>query len=1113
MHGSASSRDTWIVRTTTNARRVVVIGLVAVGLIAVDASAAAPVRSALDDPAAFANPPRETRPKFRWWWGNVAGTSTLDPASIPSELKAIADAGFGGVEIAFNGGTWATATQRESLERALVEAKKLGLQIDMTLGAAWPFQTPNTQPGSGLSEQELMYGRTDVTGPSTFSGAVPAALDDANGQRGGKVIGVSAARVVRAGPAVTAGTPPSSPTVLDPDSLVDLTSKLRPDGTVSWEVPAGTWILFSYWQRDAEEGVIDHLSAASARAALEYVDKNQLGSAAGALPGVGDSFFEDSLELDVAELFWTPDFAAQFKARRGYEITRYLPLMFVQGMHKYWVPEFEPTPDFELPDGTGYRFRHDYYETETDLYVANHIDVIADWAKAKGMAFRSQVAFGNSFDVTRSAREIAGRGGRADDESLNAGDILPFSIRSRDWGFAFDHYRALVAGSHQGGSNEISYELGAVFLNELMVGLTDYKRIMDKAWAAGVTRPMIHGYATQPPGTPWPGNSNFIGLVSDSWNAATFPQWAMWKPLADYWGRGTKILQDGTPKTDVAIYRDGFSTTAATITGELPEIVVNQQLGDLPAAARQPINELLASTQAPRPSPFFDTEPLSRAGFTTQYLDPVGVRARVARGKGELFPKGPGYRALVLDTRWIPAATATALDRASGDGLAIVVVGGEPGRAAGGPDAKGDATVRAAFARILRRRTTREVARQDDVAEALADLGVRPAAEWSRSARVYTQRRVVGDTELYYLYNATDAAVRMTGSFAAAGAPSRLDLWTGEIAALPVYSAGGGRVRVPLDLAAGETEVVAFRPDRSRRAHVVSTSAQEVVPRGPTSVEVRGTGGRAGVRLSDGSRADALLPSLPGPLTLSSWSLTVDQVGPEGTTAIAVPGNGLGDWRSLPGVTAASGTGRYVTTVALPGDWAAADRGATVTLGRIEGAAQLHVNGRLASPRLSPVRPVDVTGLLKAGENTFEVVLTTTLKNRALSLLPLALATRPVLAAEPGTQPYGLFGPVRLAPFGRAVVDLPVLRRCASRRRVTVHVPVPRGFRVRGASVSIGGRTRRVAARRTGGRVAVVVDLRTRPKGTTIVKVRVTDRRGRSVSITRRYRLCTTRTP
>src|SRR5206468_1299047 len=189
--------------------------------------------------------------------------------------------------------------------------------------------------------------------------------------------------------------------------------------------------------RDSSEGVVDHLSAASARAGLKYLDDNQIGAAnAPPLPQFGGTFFEDSLELDASELFWTWDFQKQFRQRRGYDMTKLLPLMFVEGEHHYWVPEKEPTPDFELPDNSGYRYRHDYYETETDLYDANHIGVIADWAKTHGMRFRSQVAYGNSFDVTRSARTITRRGGLADDESLNAGDRYPFDLFMRDWHFA-----------------------------------------------------------------------------------------------------------------------------------------------------------------------------------------------------------------------------------------------------------------------------------------------------------------------------------------------------------------------------------------------------------------------------------------------------------------------------------------------------------------------------------------------------------------------------------------------------------------------------------------------------------------------------------------------------
>src|SRR4051794_16262535 len=1012
--------------------------------------------SVLDDPGAFRDPPRQVRPKFRWWWGNFALPSSLDTAAVTEELEAIGDAGFGGVEIGFTPSVWANDAQRAGLQASLAEARRRGLSVDMTLGANWPLQTPNTAKGTGLSEQELMYGRKDVSG--TFDGAVPPAIGD--DQPRGKLVAVTAARVVDRGPAVDqAGTPPAKPTVLDPASLVDLTAQVRPDRTLHWDAPPGDWILFAFWQREADEGVVDHLRADSARAALRYIDDNQLGPAAAQLSGVGGSFFEDSLELDVSELFWTDRFAAEFQRRRGYDPARFLPLMFVEGEHKYWVPETEPTPDFELPDGTGFRYRHDYYETETDLYVDEHLKEISAWAKRHGMRFRSQVAYGNSFDVTRSARELARDGGLVDDESLNAGDIKPVGLGSRDWHFAFDHYRSIVGGSHQGGSNVVGDELGAVFLDNLMMSLTDYRAIMDKAWAAGVTRPLVHGYQSQSAGAPWPGDDHFLGIVTDSWNHRTFPQWPMWKPLADYWGRGTLLLQQGKPRTDVAVSRAGFVTTAATIPGEVPEPLA-AQAGALPEGLRAPLKQAIAERNPPRPQAFFDSEPLERAGFTMEYLDPVGVREGEANSRGVLFGDGPGYRALVVDEDWMPAATAQALDRASQNGLRVVFARCVPRRANSARDAAAeDATVRAAIARVRRRATTRLVAKQSDVPDALLDLGVRPASEWSHAARVYSQRRQVGDTDVYSLGNATAKPVRMTASFAARGLPRRLDLWTGAITDVAQWRAGGDRIRVPVALAPGETTVLAFAPRRETRAHVVATTADDVTARG-TQVEVEGKpGSTVAVQFSDGSTQDVALPDVPAPLTVSDWSLHVDESGPEGTTPRELPLEALGDWRTKPGLTNASGTGTYAATVTLPDAWTGADRGVRLQLGRVEGAALASVNDKPVSPELSSRRAVDVTALLHAGRNTLKVVLTTTLKNKAVSVMPLTLRSRPGVGATPGTQPYGLFGPVTLVPVARGRADAPALaasRRCGSRRRFAIHAYVPKRFRVRRARLRIG---------------------------------------------------------
>src|SRR4051794_21540078 len=175
--------------------RGIIIALALAAALAPAAQADAP----LANPKAFASPPDSVRPKFRWWWA-----TPYDDKEAADELSAMAGAGFGGAEAAFNTDGWGTADQRKQLVTSLQTAKANDMKLDMTLGASWPVTTPNTKPGSGLSEQELMYGRRDLTGPMTYTGPPPNALDDQTGQqRGGKVIAVAAAKVVTAGPPAT----------------------------------------------------------------------------------------------------------------------------------------------------------------------------------------------------------------------------------------------------------------------------------------------------------------------------------------------------------------------------------------------------------------------------------------------------------------------------------------------------------------------------------------------------------------------------------------------------------------------------------------------------------------------------------------------------------------------------------------------------------------------------------------------------------------------------------------------------------------------------------------------------------------------------------------------
>lgn len=101
-------------------------------------------------------------------------------------------------------------------------------------------------------------------------------------------------------------------------------------------------------------------------------------------------------------------------------------------------------------------------------------------------------------------------------------------------------------------------------------------------------------------------------------------------------------------------------------------------------------------------------------------------------------------------------------------------------------------------------------------------------------------------------------------------------------------------------------------------------------------------------------------------------------------------------------------------------------------------------------------------------------------------------------------QPKHLTAEPPLACYttGSCVAGRP-LAGCAVRRRFTVHVPASFRRRVR---VTLGGKPLRV--RRVGARFTAVVDLRTRPAGRVVLRIRGHRASGRLLTQSRTYRLC-----
>jgi len=525
-------------------------------------SAAAELPDPVADPAAFADPPAGVGPKTRWWW-----TSPEDGEEMRQELGAIADAGFGGAEIAFFG-AWSDERQRKALSAALQTAHDRKLSLDMTMGRAWPVRTPDAggDPANLNHAQEMMYGTASVIGPGDYR-VPPPPPSDLNVHTGAgfeagvepaeaKLLRVTAALVAEEGTPVVftapnvpfqalAPTAPARSTVLDPESVIDLTPTIAGDGTVHFAPDKpGRWVIFALWQRPTAQGVMDHLRAEAADAVTSYLDQHQIGPANAKALVAGSYFFEDSLELVFNGVPWTEGFLEEFKRQRGYDLAPFAPALFVQDA--YNVPGHDPrnmpNADYEFADHVGSRVRHDFLRTLTELYRRNHLEKFQAWARSHGMRFRAQ-PYSSPFDASAASRTLASAGAGVDIESLGAGDpAAPGSPQAR---FAQDLYRIMVGGSAQGGGDDVGNELGATFLRDYMVSLSEYKALMDKAWAAGVTTPILHGFAYSPPDAPWPGRNQFTGIVAQSWNHRYFPEWPMWRRLTDYWSRGSWVLRAG----------------------------------------------------------------------------------------------------------------------------------------------------------------------------------------------------------------------------------------------------------------------------------------------------------------------------------------------------------------------------------------------------------------------------------------------------------------------------------------------------------------------------------------------------------------------------------------
>ncbi len=553
---------------------------------------------------------------------------------------------------------------------------------------------------------------------------------------------------------------------VDPARVVDLTQRMKPDGTLDWTPPKGRWRIVRLGSsllgttnhpatREATGLEVDKYDgAAVARYLDHYLGLYRTATGADLIGAKGvRAIVTDSFEAGDAN--WTPRMIDRFKALRGYNPTPFLPTL---------------TGVVIGSPARSDAFLYDYRRTLGDLLASEHYGTVARVAHANGLkvygealedgrpALGSDIALRRHADVPMAAMWTYERGGAPRPTLL--GDL-----------------RGAASVAHLYGQNIVAAESFTSGFAPWAFAPADLKRVADLEFVSGINRPVIHTSVHQPTDDKVPGLS--LAIFGQYFNR--HESWGeMARPWIDYLARSSYLLQQGRNVADVAYF---FGEEAP-----LTALYAQAPLTDVPAR------------------------------YAYDFVDVDAVTGALSVENGELVaPGGARYRALYLGgttqrmTLPILRRLATLVEQGA------TVIGNAPIAS----PAMGDD--RTAYAAIVRRlwaggAETRigqgRVVAGRDVEAGLARIALLPDFDYAKpkpdSEILFAHRRMT-DAELWFVANRRDRAERIEARFRITGKVP--ELWhadSGRVTPLS-YLIDGGQTVVPLDLGAEDSAFVVFR--------------------------------------------------------------------------------------------------------------------------------------------------------------------------------------------------------------------------------------------------------------------------------------------------------------
>jgi hypothetical protein len=555
----------------------------------------------------FVAPPDDARVLTRWWW---FGSAVTRP-ELEREILAMKAGGFGGFEIqpvyalalddprtGFRNLPYLSPEFLNMVKFAAKTGEQNHLRVDLTLSSGWPYGGPTTP----ITEAASCLRVATAEAPAGADSVAMPALGDGESLLA-SFVGAGAKTPQEIGSLTLLAASPM-------DGRQPLPAAASPR-FVMFFIAGRTGQQVKRAAVGAEGFVLDHLSAAAVRHHLDAVGEPLL-RAFGDRPPY--SVFSDSLEVYGTD--WSEDFLAEFKRRRGYDLTPYLPA---------------------LSTGIGpsaAAVRRDWGLTLTELAEDRYLVPLDQWAKAHHTQLRSQT-YGEPAVAMSSNRLVA----------LPEGE-------GPQWR-SFSYTRWATSAGHLYDRPVISAETWT-WLHSPAFRATplDMKAEADRMLLEGVNQFVAHGWPYTPSGVPEPGWAFYAAAV---FNDHT-PWWLVMPDVTLYLQRLSYLLRQGKPANDIAVFLPNddayasFSPGHASLSEAMPAYVT-------PAL----------------------TEQILDAGFNLDYIDeaaidrvgipyPVLVLPHVTRMSPELIDKLTAYQARggkVIAVGSLPSEAPGLLDAAT----------------------------------------------------------------------------------------------------------------------------------------------------------------------------------------------------------------------------------------------------------------------------------------------------------------------------------------------------------------------------------------------------------------------------------------------------------------